>query len=313
MPADGERFDCGDDGFFESLAAELVRGRFVRKCQSAIQLVDVAEVANEVPKERNSAVIEVREIDARPKHTTAFVFWMLDHTAAQYNNFNRSIEQCEVDASLHAGKRGLVLSVEKSRIVKRQNCRTFAPLDRCTWKSRLPFLEEFWKQMNRFIAWQQHRVTEMAACLLTLQNRRNEQPLINLQPCLLALPKAIFRSDILRRRHQTREGLRGRRQQVLQPNEARPFGGQHIIDCIDVSAQKQLARFARETRIIRPARSTLSSWPVDGSCASKRDVFCQYAPNALRSATKLLVVRGAAFCQAFTSRAGSPDALISSA
>ena len=104
--------------------------RVIGQRQPAIELVDVAEVALEIPEERNPAVIEVREIDAGAEHVAVLVFRMLDRHAAQHRDLDLRIEQREIDAGFHAVERGLVLGIEEARIAERQDRRLAAPLDR---------------------------------------------------------------------------------------------------------------------------------------------------------------------------------------
>ena len=85
-------------GFSMVLAAELVGRRVLREGEPAINLVHIAEVALEIPHERNPAVIEVREIDAGAEHAAALVFRMLDHRAAHHRNLAGAVEQRQIDA-----------------------------------------------------------------------------------------------------------------------------------------------------------------------------------------------------------------------
>src|SRR5262249_46214151 len=82
------------------VAAELVGRRIVGARQPAIELVDEAEVALEVPDERDAAVIEMREVDAGAENAPSPVLGMLHRTAAQHRHFASRVEQGEVDADL---------------------------------------------------------------------------------------------------------------------------------------------------------------------------------------------------------------------
>jgi len=59
MAADGEGFDRGDPGLLHRVAAELVGRRIVGEGEPAVNLVDVAEVALEIPNERDAPVVEM--------------------------------------------------------------------------------------------------------------------------------------------------------------------------------------------------------------------------------------------------------------
>src|SRR5215813_13102519 len=64
VTADGKRFDRGDPRLLDGVAAEFVGRRVVGEGKPAIDLIHVAEVALEIPYERNTPVIEMGEIDA---------------------------------------------------------------------------------------------------------------------------------------------------------------------------------------------------------------------------------------------------------
>src|SRR5262249_51081728 len=68
VAADGKGFDRRDPRLLDGVAAELVGWRVVGEGKPAIDLVDVAEIALEIPNERDAAVIEMREIDAGAEH-----------------------------------------------------------------------------------------------------------------------------------------------------------------------------------------------------------------------------------------------------
>src|SRR5205814_10328729 len=98
MTADGEGFDRGDPWLLDGLAAELVGRRIVGKRDAAIELVDVAEIAFEIPEKRNPAVIEMRKVDASAEHMPVLVFRMLDRHAAQHRDLDGIVEEGEIDA-----------------------------------------------------------------------------------------------------------------------------------------------------------------------------------------------------------------------
>src|SRR5262249_55513666 len=97
--------------------AELVGRHVVGKRKPAIDLVDVAEIALEIPDERNTAVIKVGEVDAGAEHAASLVFRMLDDGPAHDGDFARSVEQGKIDTDLRAVERGLIFRIEKARIV----------------------------------------------------------------------------------------------------------------------------------------------------------------------------------------------------
>src|SRR6202521_3809391 len=131
--------------------------------ETAVELVHVAEVALQIPEKWNAAVIEVREIDAGAEHASVLVFGMFDHVAAQHGDFDRGIEQSEIDAGFHAVERGLVLGVEEARIFKGNDRRLSAPCYRGTRQSDRVILGKFRKHSPRLRPREQHGVTQMPA------------------------------------------------------------------------------------------------------------------------------------------------------
>src|SRR5271155_5313100 len=93
VAADRKPLDGGDPELLDAGAAEFVRRRVVRPGQPPVDLVHIAEVALQVPDERDAAVIKVSQIDAGAEDTTAAVFRMFDHPAAQYDDLREIVEQ----------------------------------------------------------------------------------------------------------------------------------------------------------------------------------------------------------------------------
>ena len=83
---------------------------------AAIDLVQQPKLAlDEEVHERDLAVIEMRQIDPRIEDAAVFVFRMLNGAAAQHADFDRVVEQHEIDRSLQRGGRAIVLGVEEFR------------------------------------------------------------------------------------------------------------------------------------------------------------------------------------------------------
>src|SRR5499426_4179818 len=219
--------------------------RAVGARQAAIDLVDVAEVALEIPHEGNVAVIEMREVDAGPEHAAALVFRVLHHAAAQHRHFARRVDEREVDADLHAVETGLVFGVEEARVLERDDRRLAAPFDRRAVKLDGAAAGELGGQRLGFRPRQQHGVAEMAARPLAAQHRGEKQALVDLEHVLVLLQEAVLAGDLLRLGHQPGHRARRRRDQVLDTHEARAAIGQRVVDRVGMVRQEARARRAR--------------------------------------------------------------------
>ena len=165
-------------------------------------------------------------------------------TAAQHRDLDLRVEQRQIDAGLHAVERGLILGVEEARIAERHDRGLAAPLDRSAGQFDPAILDEFGQQRLRLRLGQQHRVTKMRPGLLAAQHRGDEQPLVDLQPGLLALPQAFLGGDVLRRRHQAGKLPCRRLHQLVDPHEARPVVGQRVVHRVGMLVQESRPRLA---------------------------------------------------------------------
>src|SRR5262249_40848497 len=154
------------------------------KGEPAIDLVHVAEIALEIPNERDAAVIEVREIDAGAEHAASLVFRMLDDGAAHDGDLGRRIEQREIDADLRAGERGLIFCIEKTRIALRPHRGLAGAVNRGAVKLPLAVALELRQQGLRLRPRQQHGVAEVPPRALAAEHRREKQALIDLEAAL---------------------------------------------------------------------------------------------------------------------------------
>jgi hypothetical protein len=111
VAADGEALDRGDP----QLLDRILLGRRIGQREAAVELVDQAEVAQDVPEEADLALVEVREVDAGAEQALARVLGVRDGVAAQHADLGLRVEQREVDRGLQAGDRGLVLGVQVAR------------------------------------------------------------------------------------------------------------------------------------------------------------------------------------------------------
>ncbi|MEW6451932.1 MAG: hypothetical protein AB1490_14850 [Pseudomonadota bacterium] len=85
-------------------------------------------------------------------------------------------------------------------------------------------------------------MTQMPPGPLAAKHGGNEQALIDLETRLLALQKTVFGGYVLRGGDKTGQKFRRSDAQLFQAHEARSFGGERIIDGIDVCTQKESSR-----------------------------------------------------------------------
>src|SRR5262245_20241790 len=245
VAADGKGLDRGDPRLLDAPPAELVGRRVVGAGEPAIDLVDVAEVALEVPEERDAAMIEMGEIDAGAEHATSLVFRMLDDGAAHDRDFARAVEQREIDADLRTVERGLILGVEKAGIVLRHHRGLAGALDRGARELDDAVALELRQQVLRFRPRQQHGMAEMPPAALAAEHRGQKRALVDLEPALVALQYAVLGGDLLLGRDQPRHYPGRADHEILEAHEARAPHRQRVVDGIAMAPEKALARLAR--------------------------------------------------------------------
>src|SRR5262249_55823095 len=124
-PADGEALDRGDPDLLD--AADV--WSLVFESKASIELVDEAEIADQVPEVADPALVEVREVDAGAEEMPPGVLRVRDDTAAQDADLGLGVEQGEIDRDLHPLDRRFVLGVEVARVAHRQNRRLALALE----------------------------------------------------------------------------------------------------------------------------------------------------------------------------------------
>ena len=108
----------------ELLGAVLQLARLpLGRREPAVELVDVAHVADEVEEEGDQAAIEVREVDPGAEDAPPGVARVVDDAAAEDADLDLGIEQDEVDRGLGRGQRGGVLGVEVARVAQLEDPR----------------------------------------------------------------------------------------------------------------------------------------------------------------------------------------------
>lgn len=111
----------GNERLLDGRTSEFVRRSLLRHCKAPVDFAHIAEIALQIPDERDPAMIEMRQIDARAEDATAAVFWMLDLCPAEHDDFRGSIKQREVDADFRSVECAVILRVQKPRIAIAHN------------------------------------------------------------------------------------------------------------------------------------------------------------------------------------------------
>src|SRR4029453_19206410 len=119
--------------------------------------------------ERDAAMIEMGEIDTGAEHAAPLVFRMLDHRAAHDRDLARAVEQREIDADFRAVERGLVLGVEKARVVLRHHRGLAGALHRGTRELDDAVALELLQQVLRLRPRNQHGMAEMPPAALAAE------------------------------------------------------------------------------------------------------------------------------------------------
>src|ERR1700730_14401914 len=118
---DGEPLHGGDPKLLDGGAAKFIGRCVLGFRKPAVDFVHIAEIALQVPDERDTAVIEMRQIDARAEDSPTTVFWMLDLSAAQHDDLRGIIEQREVNTDFHRVQRAVIFRIQKPRIGEAHN------------------------------------------------------------------------------------------------------------------------------------------------------------------------------------------------
>src|SRR5262249_60799841 len=85
---------------------------------------------------------------------------------------------------------------------------------------------------------QQHSVAEVPPAALVAEHRGEEQPLVDLEPALVALDQAILGGELLRGRKEARHEVGGADHQLLDAHETRAAFGYGVVDGLCMTLQK---------------------------------------------------------------------------
>ena len=102
-------------GFSMPVPLDVV-GEGVGRGEAAEDLVDPAQVAPQVPEERDAAAIKMRQVDPGAEDRPAGIARVVHGAAAHGGDRARAVEDRHVHRGFHAVEGGVVLGVEEARI-----------------------------------------------------------------------------------------------------------------------------------------------------------------------------------------------------
>ncbi len=196
VTADCKTLDRRDPGLLRRRAVDVI-GKNLRARDAAQEFVHEAELALDEPDKWNLALIEMRQVDAAAEQAPAGVFRVLDRGAAQHRDVARGIEDRDIDGGLHVVDGGLILGIEKTRIVRDQMNRAAVALDPRRTEIEHAVTLEALQIFARLRPRQQHRMDQMIAGPLMAEHLRKKDSLVDLEPVLVALQRVGFRRDLL--------------------------------------------------------------------------------------------------------------------
>ena len=183
-----------------SSAAEIV---------PAVHLRDPAELALEHELEqRDLALIEVGEIDARAEDAPARVLRVGGGRAAQHTDADGVVEQHEIDGHLERRDRDVVLRVEMGVVLDRHVADFAVAVDPDRAEVGLAVPPEVVQQRERRRRGLRHRVQEMEARALVREDVGDEHALVDLESRLVLLRQLALGVDRGATREVIREALR---------------------------------------------------------------------------------------------------------
>ena len=245
VAADGELFDHGDPWLLDGLPVHVVR-RHVLVRDAAEEFVDDAQVALQIPDERHLAVVQMGEVDAAAEHAFAVVFSALHVIAAQYTDLGLRIEDRKVDGDLRRIDRSVVFGIEMARIFLQHVRRVALAGDFGGAEVEVagPFV--FGKLCDGFRSRQEHGMAQVCSGARIGKYFRNENPLVDFVPFLVALHERQLGVDL---------GVCGRQagnqysrviNQLFDAYKARAIARQSIVERARMGRKKTRAHFARD-------------------------------------------------------------------
>ena len=238
-----------------------VVGQRLRRRDAAEELVDVADVARDEPDERDLAAIEMGEVDAGAEDVAVAIFRMLDLAAAEHGDVARAVEDGDVDGNLRPREGRVVLGVEEARVGRGEVHRLALPLEPGRTEIEHAVVRRTREAASalsgrgKSMAWQR---CEPACSLASTWARK--MPWSISTPSLSRWSSAASAATSSRRRREAGNG-RGRGvDQVLDPDEAGPPGGELVIDRLGMGGEEALAGRARAADGSAPAAAASAAF-----------------------------------------------------
>src|SRR5712692_5261555 len=241
----------------------------IRIGQPPIELVDEAEVADQVPEIADLPLVEMGEVDAGAEDAPAGILGMRDRRAAQHAHLGLRVEQRDIDRLLHALERRLVLGVEEARVVHRQHRCLAVTLE--AGAAKIQFAGSFVLRQARARTRmrKKHRVAEMRTRRRVAEDLGEKLALRLLQPLLVALREPRFALELLFRGEDAWKQLRRATAQFVHPYEAAAPCGELVVDGERVHSRTALwrrsGRLRRETRSLTHFTERLARSQTIGS------------------------------------------------
>ena len=240
MAADGEAFDGADPELLDAVDFR----RDVGPRQPAVELVDEAEVANDVPEVADLSLVEVRQVDAGAEEAFSGVARMRDLAAAQHADLGPRVEERDVDGDLERLERRLVLGIQEAGIVHCHHHSASLALHACAREIEPAPPLEFGEARSRMRMRQQHRVAKMAARHGIGEHGGKEEPLVDFEAALVLLQPRCFFRECGVARQQVRKGGRGAPAKLIDAHELPTALRDAVVDVDRVQSQVPFARGA---------------------------------------------------------------------
>ncbi len=184
--ADRPAVHRGDPGLFSRPSVNFVGACRARRNPTE-HLVHHPHVAADVPEIGNLAVVDMSEIDPARKNLAAFVFRMIDDTAAQYTDLAQWVDDRDIGGRFGIAERVIILGIEETRILHRYHGRLALPFEAGWPEIDHPVSDEFVHPRDRFLFRAQHRFAQVHSGFRKRERVRQENPLVDLDAIFFTL------------------------------------------------------------------------------------------------------------------------------
>ena len=301
----------GLDGGHPELLGRLLRlsGPVLLRAQPAEELVHVAEVARDEEQVVDAAVVQVREVEACAEDPPAGVARVADDRAADDADLHLGVEQRQVDGDLGGRERVAVLRVQVAVVADLEIRRLSAALEIRPAEIGDAGRTELVETRERLLGRAQHRPDEVRAAARRGEHEREEEALRDLDALLVGAGSGSLGCHLRPRRHEPREALGCRVDEIFVADRPTQVVGQRGVDRVDVGAQEP-----RACGVERPLESAAASASASfrsrraGRRPSSSSPRTRCAQVAALAASKSVAVAGSLARHASTSADGRPAA-----